>query len=424
MLVDINKLSPNPYRDFDLYPYGEDQVAKLIESYERDGDWGVLPARPHPNQSNIYQIASGHHRLEAMRRLGFKAADVKVESFDDNQMLSLMISENATQRGQNAAATLDSVAAAMKRIAYLALSDGKPSGEFSRRFFTDGYSIGSVRGRLEAGRGIGRDLLARFPGMNAISKNEIKIALTTIKSSDLHMKIMQSVHEQIERETAEITYREQQLTAEKARLTEQGKLAEAKEVEKQAKAEAKNVAAAKERRGVSEKAVERTTEKTKELPVLFDAHISALFENDYQLELFRNVVTSGTLAKVLPQDRQYDLAKACIDWHKKNDLRLTEKGITNWLGSELDKFLKNERQISKRERDLAMRDSADLRIQKAYREILAALCEVSAACGILKEEYERYPTNSKPPVNTTIRSRLPDTIRDLTRLNERLAKMH
>jgi ParB-like chromosome segregation protein Spo0J len=77
MLIDIKKIHPTPYRDFDLYPFEEEQIENLMLSFADNGDFGILPARPN-GTPGTYQIACGHHRIEAMRRLGFSMADLKV----------------------------------------------------------------------------------------------------------------------------------------------------------------------------------------------------------------------------------------------------------------------------------------------------------------------------------------------------------
>ena len=44
------------------------------------GQFGSLPARV---ANNEYQVAAGHNRLEAAKRLGLKVVDLNVQEYDD-----------------------------------------------------------------------------------------------------------------------------------------------------------------------------------------------------------------------------------------------------------------------------------------------------------------------------------------------------
>ena len=114
--VTITTLSPNRKRNFDVYPINEDVVAGLMASYEKTGDFGVIPVRE--SGPNRYEMACGHHRVEAMKRLGHTRVTVKIAGFSDQEMTDVMILENATQGGRNPAALADSVLAKATDIAY------------------------------------------------------------------------------------------------------------------------------------------------------------------------------------------------------------------------------------------------------------------------------------------------------------------
>ena len=59
----------------------------------------------------------------------------------------------------------------------------------------------------------------------------------------------------------------------------------------------------------------------------------------YQVTVFRMGFMYGPLARWLPKDRQYDVVKACVDWHKENMVALTKVAIRKWLDAELIKLL-------------------------------------------------------------------------------------
>ena len=86
--VSLDKIDPNPYRNFDLSPLDVSRVDRLVESYKTNGDFGVLSVRCHPKKTGCYQLAGGgHHRLAAMKKGGRKTADAKIVKYNNEQML-------------------------------------------------------------------------------------------------------------------------------------------------------------------------------------------------------------------------------------------------------------------------------------------------------------------------------------------------
>ena len=59
--------------------------------------------------------------VQASRQAGLRQVDILVEDMDDDEMIRLMCVENATQRGAVAAAVLNEVAAATRRLASVLL---------------------------------------------------------------------------------------------------------------------------------------------------------------------------------------------------------------------------------------------------------------------------------------------------------------
>jgi hypothetical protein len=112
----ISQIVANKKRNFAVYPIDEDVVNGLIESYKKTGDFGVLPVRE--IAPGRYEQACGHHRLEAMKRMGYTRIAVKVAAFSDHEMREIMINENATQGGHNPASIADSVLATATDLAY------------------------------------------------------------------------------------------------------------------------------------------------------------------------------------------------------------------------------------------------------------------------------------------------------------------
>lgn len=108
MKVSLTQLKPNPHRNIESYPVDEDKVRELIKSYENTGFWGGLVCR---KVGEHYEIAFGHHRLEALRRMKFEQVEVNVKNLDDATMLRMMADKNSESRAFNASADQEIVKA-------------------------------------------------------------------------------------------------------------------------------------------------------------------------------------------------------------------------------------------------------------------------------------------------------------------------
>ena len=58
---------------------------KLVHNIEQTGLYEPLVVRPHPTKPNAYQILNGHHRCQALRKLGHETAQAVVWDVDDEQ---------------------------------------------------------------------------------------------------------------------------------------------------------------------------------------------------------------------------------------------------------------------------------------------------------------------------------------------------
>lgn len=85
---------------------------KLLRHIERTGRYEPLVVRPCPGRRNFFQIINGHHRFEALRRLGRATADALVWKVDDEQTDLLL----ATLNRLNGRDVLDSKLALLRRL--------------------------------------------------------------------------------------------------------------------------------------------------------------------------------------------------------------------------------------------------------------------------------------------------------------------
>lgn len=147
MKVKIKDLHPNPFRDIASYPLIEEKVLLLEESIKQTGFWHNLSARKHNGE---IQIAYGHHRLEALRRMMSPdyEVDIRVEEISDVRMLQMMANENMEHWSATPAVINHTV---------------KVTREFLLKNPEIAAKYGQVHKSTQTGENmIGADLIARF----------------------------------------------------------------------------------------------------------------------------------------------------------------------------------------------------------------------------------------------------------------------
>jgi len=93
MKLKIMNIKPNPYRRLEQIPLSEEKVLALEASIKQTGFWDNIVVRKHHGE---YQLAYGHHRLEALKRIfpPDHVVDVPVKKLDDATMIKIMANEN------------------------------------------------------------------------------------------------------------------------------------------------------------------------------------------------------------------------------------------------------------------------------------------------------------------------------------------
>ena len=94
MKVKLSKIVPNPYRDAEKYPVDRDRVLRHKKRIEETGFWDNIVGRVKPGTEDVYELAYGLHRLEALHELGYEEIDLIIKDFDDITMLKVMVREN------------------------------------------------------------------------------------------------------------------------------------------------------------------------------------------------------------------------------------------------------------------------------------------------------------------------------------------
>lgn len=178
--IALELIRPNPFRDFELHPIDDAQVEKLRASISRSGGlWPGVLARPFGDE---YQLAFGHHRIEAARLEGLATAPIEVCEMSDGQMAVFLAAENATQRGTTAAASLDAIAALSRVITEECLRHNDWY-EIAKIFAISKNAAQTVWGRVRHGTEPGEDCILDIAPKGAYTLGQIRLALSVLRDS-------------------------------------------------------------------------------------------------------------------------------------------------------------------------------------------------------------------------------------------------
>ena len=107
----LSDVDNNPHRHLKKYPYVETKVEALMRSFKDVGMWeGVIGRKA----GNRIQIAFGHHRVEAARRMKMKEISMIVKNMDDALMLKMMGRENGEDYNADFSVMLETWEAAVE----------------------------------------------------------------------------------------------------------------------------------------------------------------------------------------------------------------------------------------------------------------------------------------------------------------------
>lgn len=376
--LELSKIVPNPWRDFELYPIDSDQVDRLVRSIGSTGFWVGVQVR---RRGKVYQLAAGHHRVEAARKSGLTNVNAEVLDLDDDQMLRILTAENATQHVNNAAASLDAVAAISKRIAYFLLRYER--GDVATIVATWAPSLHAwdiQRGLLISGRGIGHEAIEAYGGL---PQKEVETALGVLKDSGRFARIIEVAKLQAD---AEIEAEADQLEREAAKAErEAAKKRSAAAKQRAIKSrEAADASARKthRRKAGNSKAVTTTRGKR---PTVFDAKVAHLFKTRWQLDTFRKLVTADHNRKRIPLDRQYELAQAIIATAKQNDRQVTAEFIRECVAN----ISLHGAIIERRDAEDARTKDDDLKLEDAFNHLRLGVFQVNKGTNAIAEVAKR-----------------------------------
>lgn len=120
--IDINQIDANPFRRLGDYPYVERKIEALMRSIQDVGLWEGIIGRM---VGNRVEIAFGHHRAEAARRVGLDAINVIIRDLTDEQMLGFMGRENMEDYNADFLTMLETWEAAVAHLTSMDVSSAQ-----------------------------------------------------------------------------------------------------------------------------------------------------------------------------------------------------------------------------------------------------------------------------------------------------------
>jgi len=114
--VKVGDLKPNPHREAPIV-YDDRRLESLTNSIEEKGFWNNVLIRKHKENGKVeFQIAYGHHRLWALRKIRGTNAEVTLpmQELTDEDMLKIMAEENYNEFGLTPRQIIETVRAARK----------------------------------------------------------------------------------------------------------------------------------------------------------------------------------------------------------------------------------------------------------------------------------------------------------------------
>jgi len=180
MEIKVSNLKPNPFRNIDNFPIDREKVEALKTEIEKDDFWDNIVAR---KSGKKYEIVYGHHRLEALKELGWEKVDLPVKEKDDDQMLRGMINENLDIWQHGSAYILWSVRVVKEYLDGRFVScEWGTSQEFLKGLFDSKKAFDITKGM-----GAGEAIIKKYLGSNW-SAEKIRHSLAILKHEEIDRK--------------------------------------------------------------------------------------------------------------------------------------------------------------------------------------------------------------------------------------------
>jgi len=205
------------------------------------------------------------------------------------------------------------------------------------------------------------------------------------------------------------------------------KAAERRAQQEAAERHAKKEAEARKAEAIAKDKIAHTAEEReeridtileKEISHRYDSRCASLFANDYQNEIFRKYVTQEKIARALPVDKQYDLARQYVDWISDNQkrtaagkmekakpksgqidtTRMSEGSLHKFMGMVMDQIASVSKGLNaKLAAAEAQKATLEKRLQVARDDVLRGLATASGGLARYNELIGKWPADEQIP---------------------------
>ena len=161
----LTSIDPNPFRLTKKYPYVDSKIDALTRSMKHDdiGCWEGVIAR---KRGGRYQIAFGHHRVQAAKKIRLKSVPLIIRDLNDREMVQFMGRENLDDYAVSFPVLLETWEAAERYLSKLAETGSPQVMDIARL-------LGWIRPRA-TGRQKGQDTLTNIASACNSAHNLIK----------------------------------------------------------------------------------------------------------------------------------------------------------------------------------------------------------------------------------------------------------
>ncbi len=185
MKIEVKKLKPNPFRRMDRYPMDPHKIDALKKSIQQTTFWDNLLAREGKRKGE-YELAYGHHRLQALQELEIKEIDIPVRDLDDVTMIKIMANENLDQWEMSPAVINETVFVA-KSFLDAELQKCNTISDLEKTELMNLLGLKGQENQFQSikKRGVGTPTIHKFLGADLWKRTRIQHALEALKDEKL-----------------------------------------------------------------------------------------------------------------------------------------------------------------------------------------------------------------------------------------------
>ncbi len=360
----LTDIVPNPWRDMDLYPLDDDHVRELRQSIGDHGFFGGVKGRRRADGK--VEIGCGHARIEAARLdPPLATVPVFIEDIDDDAMLRLMTDENATQAGSSPGAVINEVASVTRRL-------------------VDGLLAGTI---------VPSNIAKAFESESSIerTRSKLRMQFTEPDKADIHLALGHGV---IGRYLGQGDPQSGQRAANAKFARPLRRLSNPAAMTEWSMKRFVSTRPATDAKPSKSRAAAKTKPVKRRKPVL-DDRTANVFPNEHQFHAFREAVTTEGAQKVIPVEKQLDLAKSIVSQASHGKKQVGAPYIKTMVHAHVEQGMKAQRKINKEEQEAYLREQREANIDTVLHSADASLRSLLSALAKMADLADEFPGHPK-----------------------------